>query len=158
MQIKFIEIKEEDIQPILHMMADFNAIDNYPFDRQKCRKNLEILMHNKQLGRIWMIHFDEALAGYIVLTFGFSFEYKGNMAMIDEFYIIENFRNQGIGRKTMEFIQSKATELGVNTILLEVENHNEKAKRLYFKQGYTGKDRSLLTKSLIINEEPTKLL
>jgi GNAT superfamily N-acetyltransferase len=158
MEIKFIELKEKDCHALLDMMADFNAIDNYPFDRQKSQKNLDILIQNKQLGRIWMIHSDDALAGYIVLTFGFSFEYMGRMAMIDEFYVIENYRNLGIGRKTMEFIQGKATELGVNTILLEVENHNEKAKRLYFKQGYSGKDRSLLTKSLIINEEPAKLL
>lgn len=148
MEIKFIEIKEKDSQAILDMMADFNAIDNYPFDRQKCLENLDILILNKHLGRIWMIQAEDALAGYIVLTFGFSFEYKGRMAMIDEFYIIENYRNLGIGRKTMEFMQEKAAELGVRTILLEVENHNEKAKRLYFKQGYSGKDRSLLTKSL----------
>jgi len=148
MEIKFIEIKEKDSQAILDMMADFNAIDNYPFDRQKCLENLDILILNKHLGRIWMIQAEDALAGYIVLTFGFSFEYKGRMAMIDEFYIIENYRNLGIGRKTMEFMQEKAAELGVKTILLEVENHNEKAKRLYFKQGYSGKDRSLLTKSL----------
>lgn len=148
MEVKFIEIKEKDSQAILDMMADFNAIDDYPFDRQKCLKNLDILIQNKHLGWIWMIQADDALAGYIVLTFGFSFEYKGRMAMIDEFYIIENYRNLGIGRKTMEFMQEKAAELGVKTILLEVENHNEKAKRLYFKQGYSGKDRSLLTKSL----------
>lgn len=148
MEIKFIEPNENDSQEILCMMADFNAIDNYPFDRKKCQDNLEILIHNTQLGRIWMIHSDDVLVGYIVLTFGFSFEYKGRMAMIDEFYIEEKYRNRGIGLKTMEFIQGKATELGVNTILLEVENQNEKAKRLYFKQGYSGKDRSLLTKSL----------
>ncbi|MBE0663571.1 MAG: GNAT family N-acetyltransferase [Bacteroidales bacterium] len=148
MEIKFLEIKEEDSQAILDMMADFNAIDNYPFDRQKCLENLNILIRDKQIGRIWMIQSDDAPAGYIVLTFGFSFEYKGRMAMIDEFYIIEKYRNLGIGLKTMEFIHATATELGVNTILLEVENQNEKAKRLYFKQGYSGKDRSLLTKCL----------
>lgn len=149
MELKFIEIESNDKQTVAEMMADFNAIDNYPFDRKKCLENLDILIQNKHLGRIWMIQADNALAGYIVLTFGFSFEYKGCMAMIDEFYIIENCRNLGIGRKTLEFMQEKAADLGVKTILLEVENHNEKAKRLYFKQGYSGKDRSLLTKSLL---------
>jgi GNAT superfamily N-acetyltransferase len=149
MRLKYFEIESKDRNTVAEMMADFNAIDNYPFDREKCLHNLDILIRNEQLGRIWMIYSDDMLAGYIVLTFGFSFEYKGRMAMIDEFYIKEEFRNLGIGLKTMEFIHAKAAELGVNTILLEVENHNEKAKRLYFKQGYSGKDRTLLTKSIL---------
>jgi GNAT superfamily N-acetyltransferase len=130
MEIKFIEAKEKDIGDILDMMANFNAIDHYPFDRKKCQENITVFMSMAHLGQIWTINLDDVTVGYIVLTFGFSFEYGGIDAFIDEFFIKEDYRSMGIGKESMEFIEIKTGQLGVNALHLEVENHNEKGNRL----------------------------
>ncbi|NER84502.1 MAG: GNAT family N-acetyltransferase [Leptolyngbya sp. SIO1D8] len=146
MKTTFQLASEELIPEILEMMADFNAIDHYPFDKKTGRQNLEQFLTNNHLGRLWTIHVEGSVVGYIALTFGFSFEYKGRDAFIDEFFIKEGFRNRGIGRETMEFIEGQAVELDVKAIHLEVEKHNEKGKRLYINQGYKSNDRMLLSK------------
>lgn len=148
MKTTFRLASEGLIPEILEMMADFNAIDNYPFDRETGLQNLKGFLRDDSLGRLWAIHRDDLVVGYIVLTFGFSFEYKGRDAFIDEFFIKKQFRNKGIGRETMEFIEAQAVGLGVKAIHLEVEGHNEKGNRLYTKQGYKSNSRMLLSKKI----------
>lgn len=133
---------------VLSMMAEFNAIDNYPFDPEEWRQNLEAFTSNPELGRLWVILLEEAVIGYLVLSFGFSFEYRGRDGLIDEFYIREDFRGQGIGRQAMEFVETQARALGIQALHLEVERHNERGNRLYRQRGYKGKDRDYLTKWL----------
>ncbi len=67
-------------------MADFNAIDNYAFDIETGRKNLKEFCPIKTWERLWTIYWEDQVVGYIALTFGFSFEYKGRDAFIDEFF------------------------------------------------------------------------
>ncbi len=137
----------ESIPHILAMMEAFNAIDHYPFHRERTEKILADFLGTTELGKLWLIRIDGELIGYIVLTFGFSFEYKGKDAFIDEFFIKKGFRNRGIGKKTLEFALSEAKKMNVKALHLEVENHN-RASRLYKKIGFAPSQRTLLTKRL----------
>jgi ribosomal protein S18 acetylase RimI-like enzyme len=103
------------------------------------------------LGRLWLIEVENQIAGYVCLAFCFSFEYGGRDAFIDEFFIKTKFRSQGIGQQTMDFLENASKKLGVNSIHLEVEKHNEAGSKLYLKKGYTDTGRHLLTKSVDFN-------
>ena len=52
------------------------------------------------------------IVGYIVLTIGFSFEFHGHDAFIDELYIDAAHRRRGFGRQAVEFLEKKAREIG----------------------------------------------
>ena len=146
-----IEIKKyiaKDKSDVLAMMASFNKIDGYNFDTKIGAKNLEEFSSNVSLGRLYLIKFQGTNIGYIVLSFGFSFEYKGRDAFIDEFFIKPAYRNKGVGSATMDFIESEAKQLNVNAIHLEVEPHNLNAQGLYLNKGYKSNNRILLTKKL----------
>ncbi len=144
--INFTIATTSDSEDILDMMDAFNAIDGYPFDRTTRSENLHEFLQNDQLGRLWMIRHQDQVIGYVVIAFGFSFEYGGRDAFIDELFISDDFRNKGIGKKTMDHIAAQAPKLGVNAIHLEVEGHNTNASRLYLSKGYQGNHRMLLTK------------
>lgn len=90
--------------------------------------------------------------GYIVLAFGFSFEYQGHDGFIDECFIKDGYRKKGIGGKAMEIVEAEAATLGIRALHLEVERDNEKGNRLYVKQGYRNNNRLLLTKRLKSND------
>lgn len=134
---------------MLDMMTDFYAIDNYPFNRTKIENNLLKLIDDKSLGLLYLIEDAANVIGYICLTFGFSFEYGGRIAFVDEFYLKPEYRNRGIGRQVMEFIERKSIELEVKSLLLEVEEHNHNAQNLYAKQGFASKGRFLLSKPIL---------
>ena len=148
MKARFRIAAEADFSEILSMMEDFYSIDNYPFDTKISEKNVKQFVQNQDLGRLWIIEVSERTIGYIVLTFGFSFEYRGRDAFIDEFYIKEPYRHRGIGKKALAFVATKAKEFDIKAIHLEVEHHNKLANRLYSKNGYVGNDRALMTKRI----------
>jgi len=87
------------------------------------RKNLENFLCNAELGRLWLIQIDDRIIGYIVFTFGFSFEYQGKYAFIHEFFIKEGFRKKVSVKERLNLYYPRQKKLDVKAIHLEVENH-----------------------------------
>lgn len=140
----FKPITHSDIEKIVSMMQDFYAIDNYPIDADASKKLFEEFIHHEHLGKAWLIYDEKEVIGYVILTFVFSFEYKGRIAFLDELYLSEKARGKGIGKKTMDFIKVQAEELKLKVIYLEVENHNENAQKLYLGSHFTVHNRKLM--------------
>ena len=151
MKIDFKLYADEDKTDVLEMMIAFNKIDGYDFNPIIGAKNLLEFSSNDTLGRLYLIRHQQQNIGYIILTFGFSFEYKGRDAFIDEFFIKETLRNKGIGKKAMDFIESESKKLNIKAVHLEVEAHNTIANQLYINKGYKSNERTLLTKKIITN-------
>jgi ribosomal protein S18 acetylase RimI-like enzyme len=120
----------------------------YYFDEPIVRQVLRKFLMAADLGLAWIFLDGEIPVGYIVLTLGFSFEYHGRDAFIDELYIEPEYRRKGIGIRAMRFVEERARELGVNGLHLEVDQGNEPAAELYRRTGYEDHARFLLTKWL----------
>lgn len=135
-----------DIEKLLTMMATFYEIDGYPFDKELTRENMVDFFDNSYLGRLWVFETGDQLAGYAVLSFDFSFEFKGRNGLLDEFYIDEPFRHKGIGTKALDFVLEEAKKLNLRAVHLEVERHNETARSLYSKFNFKDHNRFLLTR------------
>lgn len=120
----------------------------YFFDEPVVRGVLRRLLASRELGRAWVFFDGATPVGYIVLTFGYSFEYHGRDSFIDELYIEPEYRRQGIGRRAIQFVEERARELGVNAIHLEVDHGNDPAAELYRRSGYEDHARFLMTKWL----------
>jgi len=97
---------------------------------------------------VWMLREGNKAVGYIVLTVGFSFEFHGHDAFIDELYVDAVYRRRGYGRRAVTFVEEKAREMGVNAIHLEVDHGNDAALELYRRAGYADHERFLMTKWL----------
>jgi GNAT superfamily N-acetyltransferase len=149
MNVQYADVSEKDVASVLDMMARFYAIDGYPFEDQVSRENMRLLIANENLGKAWLILNDEDIIGYVVLTFCFSFVFRGRTAVVDELFLEERYRGKGIGGQVMDFIDAQAQALNLNALHLEVERHNEKGKKLYVKKGFKEHERILMTKKLI---------
>jgi ribosomal protein S18 acetylase RimI-like enzyme len=146
--MKFQKATQKDKKVLLEFMEDFYALDEYPFDKKITSKNLNRVLKNPQMGKIWIINDKKFSIGYFILTFVFSFEYGGVCAYIDEIYIHDAFRNQGIGTEAMKFIMNESKKLKVQLLFLEVEHRNSAAKKVYEKFGFTENRRSLMVKKI----------
>ena len=118
------------------------------FDESAARATFRRFLSLPVFGRVWVLCEADLPVGYIVLTMGFSFEFHGHDAFIDELYIDSNFRRRGYGRQAVAFLENKARETGVNAIHLEVDRGNDPAFQLYWRAGYEDHDRFLMTKWL----------
>lgn len=133
-----------DIEIITQMMQDFYAIDNYPMDVEVAKKLFQEFISNEHLGKSWLIYSENEIAGYIILTFIFSFEYGGKIAFVDELFIKETARGKGIGKEAIQFIQREVPKLSLKLLYLEVEPHNENAQKLYLAHDFEFHNRKLM--------------
>ena len=118
------------------------------FRQAVVRKALRALLEHPERGRVWLLFARDQPAGYVVLTFGFSFEFLGTDAFIDELYIAPEFRRRGFATRAMQFAETEARKLGVNALHLEVDEGNEAAFELYRRTGFSEHNRFLMTKWL----------
>jgi GNAT superfamily N-acetyltransferase len=142
--VTFSPLRLNQIEIIASMMHDFYAIDDYPFEIETAKNLFKEFILNENLGKAWLIHCEENIAGYVILTFIFSFEYHGRIAFLDELYIETNYRGKGIGKQTIAFIKEQAQVYHIKLIYLELENHNENAQKLYLANDFEQHNRKLL--------------
>ena len=140
----FKPFEQADAHAVVTMMEEFYAIDNYPRDATVSRDLFMEFTENENLGRGWVILHDGRAVGYVILTFVFSFEYKGKIAFLDELFISPGARGFGLGKTTLDFINEQAKALSIKIIYLEIEGHNAVAQQLYLSKGYKVHNRGLM--------------
>ncbi len=138
----------EDLDVLARMMEAYYAYDGHPFDAALARSALHLLLADDRRGLCWMILADGEPVGYAVLTFGFSLEYHGADAFLDELFMYEQHRGMGLGRMVMTALDAACREHGVRALHLEVERHNEPAQRFYRRLGFEDHDRFLMTRTV----------
>lgn len=148
--LEFREAIPGDEAVLLPMMRALAKQDPevIPFNEASARSAFHQLLSFPAFGRIWLLYNGSDLIGYIILTVGFSFEFRGHDAFIDELYIVPARRRRGFGRQAMAFVEREARAMGVNAIHLEVDPGNDSALELYRRTGYVDHDRFLMTKWL----------
>jgi ribosomal protein S18 acetylase RimI-like enzyme len=99
---------------------------------------------NPVFGRIWLIYCDYRAVGYIALCAGYSIEFSGKDAFIDEFYIKPEFRGRGLGTQALELIKIAAKNLDIRAIHLEVARNNPDAHRLYARSDFEVREKYVL--------------
>ena len=135
-----------DIDLLLTLMPEYYAFDHLCFDAPAARAALQQILSEPSRGRVWLIQLAGTSIGYLVLTFGFSLEFHGRDAFVDELYIRAAYRRRGFGQAALRFVEAACPELGVHALHLEVERGNTNAQALYRKQGFADHDRYLLTR------------
>ena len=148
--LQFREATLQDEAALVPMMRALDEHEPYAiqFDESAVRKAFRQFLSLPSFGRAWLLYSGPALVGYIVLTIGFSFEFHGHDAFIDELYIAPVHRRCGFGREAIAFVEQKAREIGVTALHLEVDRGNDSALELYRRAGYEDHDRFLMTKWL----------
>jgi GNAT superfamily N-acetyltransferase len=148
--IVFQLARADDLDDLLPLVETFYKEDHYQFDKLAIRSLLLRFVQNPSLGRAWFICCDGMRVGYVLLTFGYSLEYRGRDAFIDEIFIRDDYRNRGIGTATFQFVRQICIELGVQALHLEVERDNALAQRFYRKIGFEEHDRYLMTQQIFL--------
>ena len=137
-----------DLERLLPLVERFAATQGYPFDAARSRASLAALLARPELGRAYRVVVDGETAGYAVVCFGWSLEWGGRDAFLDELYLEPAFRGRGLGRATLRALAAEVRAAGVRALHLEVEAGNEAGQALYRSEGFEGKDRALLSRRI----------
>jgi ribosomal protein S18 acetylase RimI-like enzyme len=137
-----------DADALLAMMRGLYEHERIAFDEAAARAALAQLLADDSCGVAHFILLGGEVAGYLVLTFGFSLEFGGRDAFVDELFVKDEFRGRGAGKVALGFAADVCRARGVRALHLEVERANEAAQDIYRKAGFVDHDRYLLTKWL----------
>lgn len=141
---EFKKIESTEIELIVSLMVDFYEIDHYHIDSTISKQNFEFFIQDSNLGQAFLIMHEGTVAGYIIIVYFFSFEFQGKVAILDELYVSPEYQGKGLGKKAVQFAESFVQEKQCKLMFLEVEPHNERAKSLYRREGFTLHPRQLM--------------
>ncbi len=139
-----------DADAIVTMMEAFYAEDDMPFDPGRADSAVRQLLEAPDLGRAWIAERHGEIAGYAVLTLGFSLEYMGRDGFVDDLYVRPGHRGRGIGTAMLGELLGACQVLRVRALHLEVGRGKAGAQSLYRRFGFVDHDRLLMTHKLDI--------
>lgn len=138
----------DDAESLIGMMREFYAHERKRLDERAARRTLREIISDGSLGRVYLVAAGGEVAGYAVITFGFSLEYGGRDAFVDEIFVREEHRGRGLGKGCLRFVAGACRDLGIRALHLEVGRRNTRAQALYRREGFVEQDSHLMTRRL----------
>ena len=136
-----------DLDSLTQLMLEFSIEAKAPLEKSHLSKAANPLLLGNPHGLI-LVAADQALLGYLVMSFGWSIESGGKEALIDEVYISPKARNQGLGTGLAKLAIEHARAAGVKMVFLETEAENSRVRELYGRLGFILEDSIWLKKPL----------
>lgn len=134
---------DADCAGVLQLARLFHAEDGHPLS-ERGEVAIGHLLENRTFGTIMKLVLDETLVGYTVISFGYSIEWGGRDAFIDDLYIAESQRGAGLGRLVIERVADWLQSAGIGALHLEVMAGN-RAEKLYRRMGFSDRGSAFLS-------------
>jgi diamine N-acetyltransferase len=148
MSVPAFNARDPDAGELIAMMRDFYAELGEPFDERRSEQALRVLLEDPSCGAAWIFRADSRAAGYLVVTHGYSLEFSGRTAVVDEVYAVPEMRGRGIGARALALAEEHCRRHRISALRLEVHQENRRALALYERNGFEAHDRYLMTKWL----------
>jgi GNAT superfamily N-acetyltransferase len=134
--VQFVTAALDDLPALRAMMPGVYAYEGEMPDVDRWAAAAAELIQHPDLGRVWMINLDGQAIGYLSATYGFSLEFYGRGIVIDELFVAEAYRSQGIGRQAIEFVEDFARGQGLHSLTLDVDIANVRGQQFYQARGF----------------------
>ena len=136
--------RPDDLDRLMSLVAAFHTEAGIAQDSDKRRDALLPLLQGIPHGCVYLIGPSRAPLGYLILTFGWSVEFGGMDAFVDEIYIRPAIRGRGIATEVLLDLPKALAGAGLTALHLEVDRTNEAAQKLYLRTGFEARERYML--------------
>jgi GNAT superfamily N-acetyltransferase len=131
---------QNDIPLLVTMMTEFYSHSPYTLNARRATDAFAALLADERLGHIWFVQSNLKDVGYVVVTFCFSMNFGGPIAIIDDFYIQRAFRGTGLGKATMQEVRDYCISHELRAIQVETGQDNGPALAVYRNAGLVNSD------------------
>ena len=131
----------DDIERLVPMIVAFHDEEGMETEEAHIRHAIGPLLAGSPHGEIFLAGPRLAPAGYAMICYGWSIEYGGLDAYLDEFYLRAAVRGRGMGSDVLHAISTYLAEKGAGFLALEVDFENTAAMRAYEKSGFERRHR-----------------
>ena len=129
------KITEKDRADVISMMQEFYSSPAVSTNGSEEIFNADInaCLEDSPYLEGYVFDLEGTLQGYAMLAKSFSTEYGKRCIWIEDIYILEQYRSQGLGSRFIDFVKEKYPD---SLLRLEVEEENEAAVHTYKKAGF----------------------
>ena len=146
--VTFHQATPDDLGTLLSLIRTYYRHDAIPYDEVALPPALACFLDDPTLGRAWLANVRGQAAGYLIATFSYDLEFGGRTLTVTDLFVAQAYRRQGVGRAALVFLERVAPELGVVTLELQAERHNEAARAFYQALGFERHERVPMSKRL----------
>jgi GNAT superfamily N-acetyltransferase len=137
-------VTEETFARLLPLVRAYHEFEGVELDDPTRETVLRPLLGESTHGRVWFVAVAGEVVGYVAICFGYSIEFAGRDAFVDEFFVTEPHRGKGIGGQALAQVETEAATLGIRALHLEVARTNTRAQTLYGAAGFCARERFFL--------------
>lgn len=120
---------------LLELSKSMHDHEALTFDIEHVTSAFSFLIANPKQGDVFLISIDQddeqEIIGFVVLCYSFSIELGGQIAVIDQIFLQQDWRRQGVGSHILPKIEAHATEKACQAVILEVNIGNSGAREFY---------------------------
>lgn len=130
--------REDHAADTLRLLDAYSADpmgDGHPLSEQ-ARRDLIPGLRQHPTTHVFLAHADGDAVGLAICFLGFSTFAARRLLYVMDFFVQPTHRGRGIGKRLMDTIASRASELGCCRLTLEVQENNNHARRIYATAGF----------------------
>jgi GNAT superfamily N-acetyltransferase len=122
--------RREDLPILMRYVHAFRRLEQRPFNLYRTEQAFLPLLTSAEQGRVWIIEAGGRPVGYLALCYGYSLHAGGREALIDGFFVEEEFRNRGIGAGVLRQVLGEARTAGIVAVHVRPGAAADRARRL----------------------------
>ena len=134
--LELVACTAADLDEVLDLVAAYHRFEAIEMAAGERRHTLARLIGDPDLGSIWLIRRGRRTLGYVAVCLGYSIEFGGRDAFLDELYLVDGERGRGVGRWAIDRVSELLAGQDVRAVHLEVAKDNAPALRLYGRAGF----------------------
>lgn len=119
MVVKLERAEPHHLDAVLELVRAFHAEEGVTLEEERRSEAVNTLLNARHYGYIFLIYAEEGLIGYLVVCFGYSIEFAGRDAFIDELYVIPEARGRGRAGLLLRSFRRRCRKTGLSLCILK---------------------------------------
>ena len=95
------------------------------------RENLIPVLRQHPTSLVFLAYFGSEPVGIATCFIGFSTFAARPLLNLSDFFVLPRHQGKGLGRRLLEAVEARARTLGCCRLTLEVQEHNQRARKIY---------------------------
>ena len=125
--------------PQLCILLDelFSQEAEFTPDHELQGRGLSKILSNEDIGVILVVRESDKVIGMVNILYTISTALGGRVGDLEDFVVLPEYRNSGIGSKLLSYALNFAKKRGCQRITLLTDDDNQDAHRFYLKNGFS---------------------
>lgn len=141
-----------DLKPLMSLVLQYHDFDGIQQSHAVTQRTIEDLLNNPQWGYFNVLQIDNNLQGYAAICLGYSIEFSGRDAFLDEIYITPQYQGQGFGKQLLKDILQELKRMQINALHLEINQNNKNARMFYQSLGFSSRKKFHLMSQKLVTD------